>query len=334
MTDLTIAIPTYNRSKRLQKCLSDLFNQILESGFFEKIEVLISDNASEDDTFYVINSSEELYSKNNIKFKHISNPINLGFGENVKKCYECAEGKYVWFLSDDDNLYAESIKFVLDRIENEKPNTLFFNFNQTPYNNNNPRIKEEVFLPYIGNLNSKQLRTFTNWPKLSACVIKKYPINIGSQIDKKFTHVSIFLLIAIKYGNVMFCSDFVAFADDDFQDHIDFSPYIGNELNKELKELLFMLDKEEFYSNLSISHVDPLGSSLQMLGTYYRGNFSMHRLLKEELYETIRREIRRLTVKKIFSMSLSLSFLKFIFSIIYFCFFYIFTGKKITIDRD
>ena len=38
--------------------------------------------------------------------------------------------------------------------------------------------------------------------------------------------------------NVKFCSDFIAFADDDFRDHIDFSPYIGNELNNELKELL------------------------------------------------------------------------------------------------
>lgn len=334
MIDLTIAIPTYNRSKRLQKSLRDLLNKILTSGCIEKIEVLVSDNASEDDTFHVINSSKELYLKNNIKFRHRSNPINLGFGENVKRCYECAEGNYVWFLSDDDNLYEESIKFVLDKIQNEQPSALFFNFEQNPYNIDNPRIKEEILLPFLSNHNSVKLKSFTNWPKLSSCVIKKYPIEISSQIDKKFTHVSIFLFIAIKYGNVKFCSDFIAFADDDFRDHIDFSPYIGNELNNELKELLTKLDKQEFYNSLSVSYVDPLSSSLQMLGTYYRGNFSMHRLLKDELYETIRREIKQLTFKKLFSASLSLSFLKYIFSVVYFYFLYIFTGKKISIDRD
>ena len=47
---LTIAIPTYNRSGFLNRCLNSFLNQ----GNLENVEILVSNNASNDDTLLIV----------------------------------------------------------------------------------------------------------------------------------------------------------------------------------------------------------------------------------------------------------------------------------------
>lgn len=48
---LSICIPTYNSRESLGRCIDSIVNQ---SAFSDKIEIIISDNASEDTTMELI----------------------------------------------------------------------------------------------------------------------------------------------------------------------------------------------------------------------------------------------------------------------------------------
>ncbi|MBK9284930.1 MAG: glycosyltransferase family 2 protein [Sphingobacteriaceae bacterium] len=106
---LSITIPTWNRSKTLEKSLSILLPQVLE--FKDIIEIIISDNHSSDDTAKVINSSIEKYQS--INFITYFQKENTGFFGNFKKCKELANGQFVWILSDDDFIQDGVIQEII-----------------------------------------------------------------------------------------------------------------------------------------------------------------------------------------------------------------------------
>lgn len=104
---LTIAIPTYNGAGTLQETLDSLVTQLQSS-----VEILISDNASTDET-------ADIVSKYQAKYPHIryrQNPVNVGPMKNYDMCVEYALGEYVWLFGDDDKMSAGCIKKVLDVI--------------------------------------------------------------------------------------------------------------------------------------------------------------------------------------------------------------------------
>src|ERR1035437_3875264 len=90
---LTIAIPTFNREQHLATFLSALVPQL--SGEC-RVELLISDNASPDDTREVVRS----YVAQGIPIRYICSESNLGADRNILRCYEHATGKYLWICGD------------------------------------------------------------------------------------------------------------------------------------------------------------------------------------------------------------------------------------------
>lgn len=113
---LTIAIPTYNRAKILDLALNRLFPQVKE--FEQEIEMIISDNASQDNTQEIIRKNIEKYNiKNIITFRQNE---NTGYFGNFKKCRELSSGKYFWLLSDNDHLVDGIIKNIVITISNYK----------------------------------------------------------------------------------------------------------------------------------------------------------------------------------------------------------------------
>lgn len=108
---LSIAIPTWNRASTMDKALEFLLPQVDE--FKQYIEVVISDNASEDNTAEIVNKHMSKYP--NIAHIYNKNEVNVGFFGNFKKCRELSTGKYLWILSDDD-FVCDNILFEL--IEN------------------------------------------------------------------------------------------------------------------------------------------------------------------------------------------------------------------------
>lgn len=106
---LTIAIPTYNRADYLQELLSNLMEQLVQR---PEIELLISDNASTDETTSVVLG----LLKENPGVRYIRNPTNIGADANFLQCFEMATGKYFWLVGDDDIVAPGGIAKILSLI--------------------------------------------------------------------------------------------------------------------------------------------------------------------------------------------------------------------------
>ncbi len=108
MPTLSICIPTYNRSR----FLAELLDSIIAQGRPE-IEVIVSDDASPDDTAMV----GESYIGRIPKYRFIRQPQNLGLDRNFLAVVEAATGDYIWLMGDDDRLEAGGATRVLAALE-------------------------------------------------------------------------------------------------------------------------------------------------------------------------------------------------------------------------
>jgi abequosyltransferase len=118
---LTIAIPTWNRSEKLKESLDWLLPQIID--YKDSIELIISDNASTDNTMEILDNVKINYPNLDIKFN--KQPVNTGFYGNFKKCIELASGKYLWLLSDDDFIFNGVIHQVMKILINNHIGAIF-----------------------------------------------------------------------------------------------------------------------------------------------------------------------------------------------------------------
>lgn len=107
---LTIAIPTYNRSANLALLLTSLAPQLEHD---MRVELLISDNCSPDDTAEVVCGFEAA----GLRCRYIRNETNIGPDLNFLQCYELAKGRYVWIFGDDDVVFEGSMATILGHLE-------------------------------------------------------------------------------------------------------------------------------------------------------------------------------------------------------------------------
>jgi abequosyltransferase len=103
---LTIAIPTYNRANCLKELLSVLADQLKDE---PRVELIISDNASPDETPSVVQD----FMDRGLRVRYIRNAQNVGADANFLQCFEQACGKYVWLFSDDDLLVPGGLAKIL-----------------------------------------------------------------------------------------------------------------------------------------------------------------------------------------------------------------------------
>src|SRR5215467_89544 len=107
---LTIAIPTYNRARCLRELLSGLTDQLKNES---RVELIISDNASPDETTAVVKD----FVARGLQVRYIRNATNIGPDANFLQCFEQAQGKYVWLFSDDDLLVPGGIAKIITYCE-------------------------------------------------------------------------------------------------------------------------------------------------------------------------------------------------------------------------
>ena len=108
---LSIAVPTYNRAKFLDKSLNSLCKSVYKSERRD-IEILILDNASSDKTSDI--------AKKYIDFglvKYIKNSENTGSDNNFKKAISLSRGKYIWIFGDDDLVFDDTIRYLTHILE-------------------------------------------------------------------------------------------------------------------------------------------------------------------------------------------------------------------------
>ena len=114
MKKLAICIPTYNRSKLLDRLLRSIPSS-------SKIVVSICDDGSDDETFKIINNHRKRLS---IKYSYQK---NQGRASALRKSILNVKAQFMLMMGDDDYFTKSGIKTIIHNIEKNK-NIKFFVF--------------------------------------------------------------------------------------------------------------------------------------------------------------------------------------------------------------
>ena len=112
---LSFCIPTYNRATLVDKCVKTIL-----SSECEDIEVVVSDNGSNDNTMEVLTKIDDS------RFKYFRNEKNEGFAYNLNQVLKVASGNFCLLLSDEDEVNLESIIPMIEIIKENCDCSLLF----------------------------------------------------------------------------------------------------------------------------------------------------------------------------------------------------------------
>ena len=141
---ITTIIPTYNRSSLLKKTVRNVLSQNNLGN------IIISDNASTDNTPEVVNKFSELYKDRVYYFKNIS---NIGIYNNFNSGLKRVTSKYFNIMSDDDFLAPGFINESIQILENNSDinvvvfDTIVINNNHKVVADRHPKYFEGIMNP-------------------------------------------------------------------------------------------------------------------------------------------------------------------------------------------
>ncbi|MDD4362669.1 MAG: glycosyltransferase family 2 protein [Atribacterota bacterium] len=197
---LTICIPTYNRAELLNITLSNLIEVIHEF----QCEIIVSDNASIDNTKEIVNIHKKCYRK----LKYIRQFNNVGYDRNVATCYENSTSKYIWILGDSKKITKENFRFLYDNLKQEIYQAIVINSENRIKN-----IPTKVFD------NASILLADIGWHITLLCstIISKDFINkqiINRYYDTDFIHFGVFFENIVKYEklNILWVNDNIVYS--------------------------------------------------------------------------------------------------------------------------
>ena len=101
--DVTVGIPTYNRSRLLRRAIDSVLAQS-----HRDFTLIVSDNASGDDTAEVVGT----YSDPRVVYRPLAE--NIGRPGNFNRIVELAETEFVVMLGDDDELQPDHLARTVD----------------------------------------------------------------------------------------------------------------------------------------------------------------------------------------------------------------------------
>ncbi|MDP4289556.1 MAG: glycosyltransferase family 2 protein [Bacteroidota bacterium] len=107
---LSIGLPVYNSSEYLKDVLDSLLNQS-----FSDFELIISDDASKDDTVSICNT----YAQNDSRIRFIAQESNIGMTRNQNFVLDQAQGKYFMWTAHDDYYHRDFIKHLIGELERD-----------------------------------------------------------------------------------------------------------------------------------------------------------------------------------------------------------------------
>ena len=189
---LSIAIPTFNRAPFLKANLEylKLYVEKFESN---SIEIIVSDNCSQDETPKVVES----LTKQGFDINYIRNNVNIGWGRNFLQCFKLSRGKYIIILGDDDFICDGAIERIFNVVKKRECGTIFMR----PYGFNNDHRNEYPgkiggFDKYYKDKHSYFTDISSLMRMISACVINKNilkSIEVEKVQDGNFTHLHLII---------------------------------------------------------------------------------------------------------------------------------------------
>jgi glycosyltransferase involved in cell wall biosynthesis len=114
---LSIAIPTFNRSSKLRRCLETFASEIndINTGY---VEIIVSDNASTDETANTF--SEWRLKHPSITSFYFKNNENFGVDANCHLAIKRSNGNYVWLFGDDDVVLPGAVDKIIALLSDRK----------------------------------------------------------------------------------------------------------------------------------------------------------------------------------------------------------------------
>jgi len=293
-TLLTVGIPTFNRAVRLKKTITKLFEDINSAGIHGEISIFVSNNHSEDNTSSVLQELKKVADSIDINFNYVNQETNIGPARNFIECAFLASSEYIVYLSDDDNLYPNSLSHVLNCIKEYKPNVMVFNFDQKPWGVDNP------LYPKIEHFKNKtdfvNLNKLVKWYKLSGVTLNLEGkteiefLRVNNFYSNYFGHVLLAIMIARNKGNLVLSPFFFAHPDDDYMEHVNFAPYVSEMMYRDLelsvdKKLLTHGEFEELSKLLPRQSV--LSRSIHRLSEFYSEKYLLTASVKTQLWSNV-----------------------------------------------
>lgn len=102
---VSIGLPTYNREKYLPQAIGSLLAQS-----YTNFELIISDNASTDNTINICNE----YAAKDPRIKYFRNDENIGAWPNFKRVLDLSKGDFFMWAADDDWWHPHYIEALLN----------------------------------------------------------------------------------------------------------------------------------------------------------------------------------------------------------------------------
>lgn len=104
-------MPVYNGERFIRQAINSLLSQN-----YNNLELIISDNASEDLTEKICKN----YAKNDRRIRYYRNEKNLGSAWNFKRVLNLASGEYFMWAAHDDVWHPNFILFCIKMLETNK----------------------------------------------------------------------------------------------------------------------------------------------------------------------------------------------------------------------
>ena len=278
MNVLTIAIPTWNNSKHLERTLKKVLQSITASKNYGKISVYVSNNGSYDSSSDIIESYSSEFKKYFIDFTFYHSIRNKGFDTNVLRCFYSAKSEYVWFLSDDDEICSNSIAKIFFDIHKYNPGIIYYDFLQPPdTTKNTPYIKREVFYD-ASNSVVNSLYLIVSRPKLTSIVLNRTTFKLADLKEMLNYKRSMFMHLALVFNifrhkkSCLVSNYFIASAREDYFEQINFTASVANQLYDLVLNISSNYKCSFTPEDFNLKKVDELSISLTELGAFLRGS--------------------------------------------------------------
>lgn len=154
---VTICIPTYNSAAYIEDTLRSLTKQT-----YENIEIIIGDNASDDNTKQLV---EDYRLNHDSRVIYYKNDVNIGYAGNCNKLVSLARGDFISIYHSDDIYSDEIVRKQVDYlIRNKEVAGCFTNYMTIDSNGNEKKNrhlklfdifkKKEIKFNYLEAVNS------------------------------------------------------------------------------------------------------------------------------------------------------------------------------------
>lgn len=124
---LTIGIPVYNGYLSINRTLNSVYSGLQMLADVDKVEIVICDNASTDQTGLAI---QNFFSGKHVRGGYFRHRANIGFDMNLDSIVKFGTGRYVWFLGCGDEIKKDAISRLVEKLDHINASNILLDFDR------------------------------------------------------------------------------------------------------------------------------------------------------------------------------------------------------------